>query len=99
MREIEAGCLAVVVNMKGNLVGLNGKSVTAVCYLGDVYCTCDHPNCARKFLDENFWEVDIDIPTNHGINIRALPEENLLRIDGFDEQELLDERVELAKSA
>jgi hypothetical protein len=80
MKKIEAGCLAMVINSVHN----NGKIVTVIENLGRLFPTVKH----------DYWRFDakFDAFTRKdnkpiGKKIDHCPEYQLMRIDGFDEDE------------
>jgi len=88
MKPIEPGCLCIVIN--DGVCGNNGKSVTAIEYLGNV------PD--RFLLADKIWRVDPpilwkEIPLFKSTEIAKgtdeylpyCPEINLMRIDGDEE--------------
>ena len=72
-KEIEPGCLAVVIRSARpeNL----GKSVTVGKYIGE-FPDIDH---------EDLWEVSKMMVTNRGKKYPYMAEENLLRIDNYQQ--------------
>jgi hypothetical protein len=84
MKQIETGCLAVVIGARIHVN--NGKVVTVGRYIGSV------PGC----LLQNRWEVSEYILNNYGELSKHISQELLLRIDG--EPELDEELAELELS-
>ena len=83
MKNLEPGCLAVVIN---SAAGNNGKVVTVGNYLGQIFEKCLY----------NYWEIS---PKLKGITIRTMkttellghaPEHQLLRIDVYEEDETVE---------
>lgn len=81
MKQIETGCLAVVIG--AHVPSNNGKVVTVGRYIGDVDWFDDA-------YDKDHWEINIALTTTKGVKIRQIPQCLLLRIDGEPE---LDEEV------
>lgn len=81
MKQIETGCLAVVIG--AHVPSNNGKVVTVGKYLGD----------AKEFIEpynKDHWEINVVLTTAAGWTTRQVPQFMLLRIDGEPE---LDEEV------
>ena len=70
--KIESGCLAIVIK---SWAGNEGKSCTVIKYLGKVH----------GFGGDNRWETDLQVYDNHGELSNHFREEQLLRIDGFQQ--------------
>ena len=72
MKPIEAGCLAVITR------GLySGSEVTVLKYIGRL----------DYYLHHNRWEVNKVLTDTIGRQINHIPEDWLLRVDGYEELE------------
>ena len=81
MKQIETGCLAVVIG--ANVPSNNGKVVTVGKYLGDI-------DWMDEAYSKDHWAINITLTTTKGEKLRQVPQCLLLRIDGDVE---LDEEV------
>lgn len=83
MRNLEPGCLAIVIN---SAAGNNGKVVTVGNYLGQIY----------KNAKYNYWEISpklecVCAETRRSVGLlNHTPEHQLLRIDGYEDNEIIE---------
>ncbi len=77
MKPLEPGCLAMIINSR---IGNNGKVVTVGDFLGEV----------KTHVGTDFWEVSPGILTNRGRISHFGHESQLMRIDDFDGEYVLE---------
>jgi hypothetical protein len=80
--KIENGCKAIIVNSEA---GHNGTSVTVGNYLGHI----------AGWSGDNRWEIDRSLTGTLGGSAAHVREDQLLRIDGFEEQDKVSDGKEL----
>ena len=89
LKPIVKGCKAIIIHSQ---YGNDGKEVTVGECVGEI-----------KFVDQVAkdkiiaWWIRPELPTNHGKRTNRIPEYQLMRIDGFDPSEELEEQDELVK--
>jgi hypothetical protein len=89
--NIEAGCKAITINSKH---GRNGISVIVGRFIGSGYM---HPSDLG--IDEDLWEISPPVKAAYAsgleVMVSRVPEFNLMRIDGFEEQDKVSDGKEL----
>ena len=81
--KIEPGCMAIIIN---SVMGHNGKVVTVGEFIGYI----------ENWDGNDNWEIDINLIGTYGRSNNTVRECQLMRIDGFKEDKVIQESKELA---